>query len=310
MGIRCTSTSSELKLGLVRQHPVDHPGHTPRACSTCSSRPARRSPSGPWSSWSRWPTRRRSPCDYAKCCGTNVTSPAARSASGSPATCTTPSSSRCSPSACRPSRWRCWADAANAVSARAVRRIADEVGTLSRTVLADLRAMVHELRPAPSAELGGLEEAIRALVDSTANRTGLRFSLEIGRGLERIKGKQAEDVYRIVAEAIHNVVKHADGGQGGDPGRPPRGPAHGERRRRRPLDRRRRRARRHLRPRGRVRPALDAGKGGAMGWKCDRSATGGPRHRRPAHGAAGGPPPAGRRGVGITDRPDPQERAS
>ncbi len=95
------------------------------------------------------------------------------------------------------------------VSAQSVRRIADEISLLSQTVLTDLRAMVHELRPAPSAELGGLEEAVRALVDSTTNRTGLRFSLMIGRGIEHIKGELAEDAYRTVSEAIHNVVKHA-----------------------------------------------------------------------------------------------------
>lgn len=98
----------------------------------------------------------------------------------------------------------------DSVPSETVRRIASEVSLLARTVLADLRAMVHELRPAPSAELGGLEEAIRALVDSTTNRTGLRFSLAFSRGLEQLNGEMAEDVYRIVAEAIHNVVKHAE----------------------------------------------------------------------------------------------------
>lgn len=100
-----------------------------------------------------------------------------------------------------------------AVPAETVRRFADEVGLLSRTVLADLRALVHELRPSPSAELGGLEEAVRALVDSTANRTGLRFAVTVGPGLERVRGELAEDVYRILAEAIHNVVKHAQAGK-------------------------------------------------------------------------------------------------
>ncbi|MEU6644090.1 ATP-binding protein [Saccharomonospora sp. NPDC046836] len=94
-----------------------------------------------------------------------------------------------------------------------VRRIADEVGLLSQTVLADLRAMVHELRPSSTTELGGLEEAVRALVDSTTNRTGLRFSLVVGQGLDGIAGELAEDVYRILAEAIHNVVKHAEAGK-------------------------------------------------------------------------------------------------
>lgn len=98
------------------------------------------------------------------------------------------------------------------VPADAVRRIADEVGVLSRTVLADLRAMVHELRPPSSAQLG-LEEAVRALTESTKNRTGLRITVVAGHRLDEITGDFAEDVYRIVAEAIHNVVKHADAGK-------------------------------------------------------------------------------------------------
>ena len=99
------------------------------------------------------------------------------------------------------------------VPADAVHRITNEVGLLSRTVLTDLRAMVHELRPSSTAELGGLEEAVRALVESTTNRTGLRFSLTVGQGLDGIRGEMAEDLYRIVAEAIHNVVKHAEAGK-------------------------------------------------------------------------------------------------
>jgi signal transduction histidine kinase len=94
----------------------------------------------------------------------------------------------------------------DAVPAAAVTRIAGEVGELSGTVLADLRAMVHELRLASSADLGDLEEAIRALTESTANRTGLTFRLSGGQGLDRVRGELAEDVYRIVAEAVHKVT--------------------------------------------------------------------------------------------------------
>ncbi len=54
--------------------------------------------------------------------------------------------------------------------------------TLSAAVLADLRAMVHELRPSSSDDLGGLEEAVRAFTESTANRTGLAFSVSAGPG--------------------------------------------------------------------------------------------------------------------------------
>ncbi|MFD5221091.1 ATP-binding protein [Streptomyces tendae] len=93
--------------------------------------------------------------------------------------------------------------------AESVHRVAGEIGVLSQAVLEDLQAMVHELRPSVTAWQGGLEEAVRALAGRTADRTGLRFALTIGAGLERIEAEMAEDVYRIVAEAVHNVVKHA-----------------------------------------------------------------------------------------------------
>ncbi|MGC9541294.1 ATP-binding protein [Streptomyces sp. UG1] len=96
-----------------------------------------------------------------------------------------------------------------AVPADSVRAFAGEVGALSRTVLADLRAMVHELRPSSSTRLG-LEEAVSALVTSTENRTGLGIRLLCGRELDAVEEDLAEDMYRIVAEAIHNVVKHAE----------------------------------------------------------------------------------------------------
>ncbi|TLS47609.1 GAF domain-containing sensor histidine kinase [Streptomyces montanus] len=97
------------------------------------------------------------------------------------------------------------------VPAQTVRKFADEVGALSQTVLADLRAMVHELRPSSSTRLG-LEDAVSALVKSTANRTGIviRLLCEEEEELEAVEPELAEDMYRIVAEAIHNVVKHAE----------------------------------------------------------------------------------------------------
>lgn len=100
---------------------------------------------------------------------------------------------------------------AESVPASTVRRIADEVGVSTKTVLTDLRAMVHQLRPQSSTQLG-LEEALRALVESTTNRTGLRFRLSLRGDLQDLPSEIAEDVYRILAEAIHNVVKHADAG--------------------------------------------------------------------------------------------------
>lgn len=97
----------------------------------------------------------------------------------------------------------------NPVPAQAVRTFAEEIGALSQSVLADLRAMVHELRPSSSTRLG-LQDAVSALVKSTENRTGLAIRLLCGEELAAIEPELAEDTYRIVAEAIHNVVKHAE----------------------------------------------------------------------------------------------------
>jgi len=100
-----------------------------------------------------------------------------------------------------------------AVPAEAVQRIAGEVGEVSRAVLADLRAMVHELQPSSAAVLGGLEGAVRSLAESTANRTGLLVRVEASQGLGKIGEELAEDVYRIIAEALNNVVRHAGAAQ-------------------------------------------------------------------------------------------------
>ncbi|MGV8873457.1 MAG: ATP-binding protein [Rhodococcus sp. (in: high G+C Gram-positive bacteria)] len=94
------------------------------------------------------------------------------------------------------------------VPAEAVKRSAEEIGGLSRTVLTDLRAMVHQLRPASTTQLG-VDDAVRTLAASTAHRTGLTFDLQFTESLAGVEPELAEDLYRIVAEAIHNVVKHA-----------------------------------------------------------------------------------------------------
>ena len=105
------------------------------------------------------------------------------------------------------------AERGDSVPAETVQRIAGEIGEVSRAVLADLRAMVRELQPSGLAMLGGLEGAVRALAESTANRTGLRVFVEGSPGLGRVGEELAEDVYRIIAEALNNVVRHADAGK-------------------------------------------------------------------------------------------------
>src|SRR4029450_9370932 len=59
-----------------------------------------------------------------------------------------------------------------------VAQVADDLSTSAEAVLADLRGMVGELRPAATTA-GGLASALRSLVDTTSARTGVDVSLDI-----------------------------------------------------------------------------------------------------------------------------------
>jgi PAS domain S-box-containing protein len=92
-----------------------------------------------------------------------------------------------------------------------VGQVAGDLSSSAEAVLADLRGMVVELRPAASTARG-LASALRSLVDSTAARTGVDVSLDVDDPdeLSTLDADLLEDVYRVVAEALHNSVKHAD----------------------------------------------------------------------------------------------------
>jgi signal transduction histidine kinase len=93
-----------------------------------------------------------------------------------------------------------------------VAHVADELSSTAEDALGDLRGMVVELRPAAT---GGqsLASALGSLLDTTAARAGLRTELDVdatAAELAGLDGDLVEDVYRIVAEAVHNTVKHAE----------------------------------------------------------------------------------------------------
>jgi PAS domain S-box-containing protein len=103
---------------------------------------------------------------------------------------------------------RAQVDRADADPAR-VRSGAEELAELSQSALADLRGLVFELRPLDLAERG-LVDAVRAHAASLEARTGLVVDVEAPAGLDLDSGIAVqEDLYRIVQEALHNVVKHA-----------------------------------------------------------------------------------------------------
>ena len=87
----------------------------------------------------------------------------------------------------------------------------DYVASLAQAGLAEMRALIFELRP-ESLEQEGLIAAIEKHAASTRARYGLDVRLELMDEPEcSIEIKEA--LYRIAQEALHNVVKHANAQQ-------------------------------------------------------------------------------------------------
>lgn len=88
-----------------------------------------------------------------------------------------------------------------------VRGVADELLDLAQNALADLRGLVLQLHPL---ELGGrdLVAALRTLAESVQAASGVRIEIS-GEDLPSLPAELEEDAYRIVQEALNNVVKHA-----------------------------------------------------------------------------------------------------
>ena len=83
--------------------------------------------------------------------------------------------------------------------------------------IANLRAIITELRPAALDELG-LRTAIEALLDRHREQSGLQIDAELelpgpSTGEERLDEDLETAVYRLVQEALTNVAKHARANQ-------------------------------------------------------------------------------------------------
>lgn len=83
------------------------------------------------------------------------------------------------------------------------------------TGIADLRALITDLRPAALDELG-LEAALKTLVERVTQQSGLAIDLDVALAFERGEAatrhiSEIESTgYRLIQEALTNVVKHAD----------------------------------------------------------------------------------------------------
>jgi signal transduction histidine kinase len=74
--------------------------------------------------------------------------------------------------------------------------------------IAELRRLIVDLRPAALDDLG-LADAVESLVDRVQRSSGLKTTVRIDIGDERLPRALEDNAYRIVQEALTNVVKHA-----------------------------------------------------------------------------------------------------
>jgi two-component system, NarL family, sensor histidine kinase DevS len=83
-----------------------------------------------------------------------------------------------------------------------------QIRELVSSALEDVRRLTVELRP-PALDDFGLEAALERLTSVVAGRSGLNVQLNVAAGSE-LSAECETAVYRIVQEALTNVVKHAE----------------------------------------------------------------------------------------------------
>lgn len=87
----------------------------------------------------------------------------------------------------------------------------ETLGTTARDALSEMRLLVFELRP-PILKQKGLVNAIQERLKSVEERTGLEIGLK-ARLTSSLPGHIEDALYRIVQEALNNIIKHAQASQ-------------------------------------------------------------------------------------------------
>jgi signal transduction histidine kinase len=83
----------------------------------------------------------------------------------------------------------------------------DRLGELAQEAIAELRALVFQLRPAV-VETDGLAAALRKHVEVLRRAHRLEIDLEVS-GADRLRPGLDEEVFRIAQEALHNALRHS-----------------------------------------------------------------------------------------------------
>jgi signal transduction histidine kinase len=87
-------------------------------------------------------------------------------------------------------------------------QLLDRLQQLSQEMSQGIQRMVHDLRPAQLDDLG-LVSALQVLVDEARSRTGLEVTLRIEGDRRRIDPLVETVLFRVVQEALTNVIRHA-----------------------------------------------------------------------------------------------------
>lgn len=90
-----------------------------------------------------------------------------------------------------------------------VRRILRTVDQLTHAALEDMRGLIFELHPKVLHD-EGLVAAVRRQAASAASRSGLRITVDAPDERLDVDAGAELDAYRLVQEALHNCVRHAD----------------------------------------------------------------------------------------------------
>ena len=91
----------------------------------------------------------------------------------------------------------------------ALRSAAANLRELVVATLQDVRRLAVELRPKALDDFG-LVPALERLVETFGEHTGIEVQLEAQLGAERLSSEVETTLYRIVQEALTNIVKHAE----------------------------------------------------------------------------------------------------
>lgn len=86
-----------------------------------------------------------------------------------------------------------------------------ELQDTAQEALAEMRLLIHELRP-PILEEEGLVVALQARLQAVEGRAGLKTTFK-AEGMDRLPPEFEEGLYRIAQEALNNALKHAHAGQ-------------------------------------------------------------------------------------------------